>query len=190
LFRRKSLPEALISITGKIENIIMKWTLISHPASALLVFNLMEGNIVKEVLRYHPLQQSARISCQGGQRLFFIEGRGNHFIYKNEYGFDIGKLSFEHLHHEGGTIEIEEKKFHYGPATGNSAELVIHEHDRLQPFVSCDFFQTTGKRESLLRTSRQTLHEYAGLLLGLCWYLFNPAGKENNITAAPLLSFA
>ena len=75
----------------------MKWLLVSKQSASLQVFHLMEGNIVKEKLLYNPSQQSARISCQGKQRLFFIEQRGfsnSHSIIKNEYGFDIGKFFF------------------------------------------------------------------------------------------------
>jgi hypothetical protein len=171
----------------------MKWTLISNPVSALHVFNLMEGNTVKEVLRYHPLQQSVRITCQGDQRLFFIEQaafRNNHFIFKNEYGFDIGKLSIENLHNDGGIIEIEEKKFHYRLVTDNFSELVIYEHDGVHPLVTCSFIKATDGRKPVLHNNKETLHEYAGLLLGLCWYLFNPAVKENSLRSAPAFSFA
>ena len=168
----------------------MKWKLISNPFSTVHVFHLMEANAIKEVLRYNPLQQSARITCMGKQRLFFIEqvsSRNNHFAFKNEYGFDIGRLSIENFHAEGGTIEIEEKKFHYRLFTNSVSELVIYEHDHVQPLVTCSFIKGP---ESVSHNKKETIHEYASLLLGLCWYLFNPSFSENNIDYKPALSLA
>jgi len=171
----------------------MKWTLVSNSASAVHVFNLMEANTVKEVLRYNPLQQSARISCMGEQRLFFIERAGfsnTRFTFKNEYGFAIGKLLIETLHTEGGTIEIEEKKFHYRLHTSPVPELAIYEHDRMQPLLSCSFTKNTAGENILSPANKETIHEYASLLLGLCWYLFNPALNENTIGYTATLSLA
>ena len=162
----------------------MKWIPISNPSSAVHVFNLMSANTVKEILRYNPLQQSARISCMGRQRLFFIEqtgSRNNHFTFKNEYGFDIGKLSVENPYIDGGTIEIEEKKLHYRLLTNPVPELVIYEHDHVKPLVTCSFVKSTDGQDPVSHHNKETIHEYASLLLGLCWYLFNPSFNENNV---------
>ena len=171
----------------------MKWTLISNASSAVHVFNLMEANTVKEVLRYNPLQQSARITCMGRQRLFFIEEAGfrsHHFTFKNEYGFAIGRLFIENPDTEGGTIEIEEKKFHYRLLTNPVPELVIYEYDNIQPLVTCSFIKSIDGQNPVSHNNKKTIHEYASLLLGLCWYLFNPAFTENNADYKPALSFA
>ena len=169
----------------------MKWTLISSPASTVHVFNLMEANIVKEVLRYNPLQQSARITCMGRQRLFFIEQTGfgnNRYTFKNEYGFAIGKLLIENLHTEGGTIEIEEKKFHYRLHAAPAPQLVIYEHSDVQPLVTCSFAKKDDGLNLVSSNNKETIHEYASLLLGLCWYLFTPGLAENSLAHDQQLS--
>ena len=158
----------------------MKWTLTSNATSTVRVFNLMEANAVKEVLRYNPLQQSARITCMGKQRLFFIEQAGfgnNRYIFRNEYGFAVGKLFIESLSTEGGSIEIEEKKFHYRLHTTPSRELVIYEHDRVQPLLTCSFINEKNPGP-LSPANNNAVHEYASFLLGLCWYLFSPVQNE------------
>ncbi|MEP6746557.1 MAG: hypothetical protein ABJB86_02465 [Bacteroidota bacterium] len=171
----------------------MKWILASNPSSAVHVFNLMEGNTVKEVLRYHPLQRSVRISCMGQQNLFFIEQTGfrnNHFTFKNEYGFDIGKLSVENMNTEGGTIEMEGKKFHYRLALNPTAELVMYEFDQVNPLVSCGFIKKTDHQNQLLHNNKEEIHEYASLLLGLCWYLLVPSLNESSAGYSPAFSLA
>jgi hypothetical protein len=171
----------------------MKWILTSNPSSAVHVFNLIEANIIKEVLRYNPLQQSARITCMGKQKLFFIEQTGfrsNHFTFKNEYGFDIGRLAIENLHTEGGTIEIEERKFQYRLVATPVAELVIYESHHVQPLVTCSFIKNADGQNPILHNTKETIHEYASLLLGLCWYLLIPSLSENNIEHRSSLSLA
>jgi hypothetical protein len=164
----------------------MKWILISHPSAAVRVFNLIEGDTILEVMRYNPSQQSARISCQGRQRLFFIEQSGfrnNHLIFKNEYGFATGKFFFDNRLNPGGTIEIEEKKLHYTLISNPAQELVIYEQDSLKPLAACSL-KTAGDGQVAVpyNNNKETIHEYACLLLGLCWYsLFKPAAKETSI---------
>ncbi|MFT3932921.1 MAG: hypothetical protein QM726_04835 [Chitinophagaceae bacterium] len=170
----------------------MKWIQVSNPGSEVHVFQLLEGNAVKEVLRYNPSQNSVRVSCMGKQRLFFIEQTGfghSRYNFKNEYGFNIGRLLVENHTEEGGSIEIEEKKLHYRLHTSPTEQLSIYEHDRVQPLASCSFSKNTGgdKNQNTIATGVQ---EYASLLLGLCWYLFNPLLQQNNTISAPVLAFA
>jgi hypothetical protein len=153
----------------------MKWILISQPSATVHVFNLMDGDTVEEVLRYNPSQQSARISCQGRQRLFFIEQpgfRNNHFVFKNEYGFDTGRLSFDNTHSHGGIIEIEGKKIQYTLLNNPAPELVIYEQDSTEPIVTCSLKQAEDGQAELSFNNKETIREYACLLLGLCWYQF------------------
>jgi hypothetical protein len=171
----------------------MKWILVSQPFAAVHLFNLMDGNSVKEVLRYNPSQQSARISCQGRQRLFFIEQSGfrhNHFIFKNEYGFDTGRFSFDNTHSHGGTIEMEGKKIQYTLFDNPSPELVIYEQDSSEPIVTCGLRQAEDGQQPGSYNNKETIREYACLLLGLCWYLFKPAGKETSSDYKTALSLA
>ncbi len=159
----------------------MKWILTSKQQDAVHVFHLMEANSIKEILRYHPAQQSARISSQGSQRLFFIEQAGfrsNHFVFKNEYGFDMGKFSFDHRNNSGGIIEIEGRKIHYALLNNPQPELVIYMENSLHPMVTCNLKQAGDSKDAATLNQKETIHEYACLLLGLCWYLFKPVNSE------------
>ncbi len=156
----------------------MKWSMVSNPSDSLHVFHLVEGNAVKEKLLYNPLQQSARISCQGKQRLFFIEQnifRNNHCVIKNEYGIDIGKFSSDQQHSRGGTIEVDNKKFDYRLENTPGAELAIYNKEMIKPIITCGL--NAGQDKSVA-TIKQSIHEYACLLLGLCWYLFQPSHMD------------
>jgi len=157
----------------------MKWLLVSKQSAPLQVFHLMEGNIVKEKLLYNPTQQSARISCQGKQRLFFIEQRGfsnSHSVIKNEYGFDIGKFFFDRQHSKGGTIELEDIQFDYSLENNEGSELVIYRKGFLTPVLSCGLNRYIANGASSY--SKETIKEYACMLLGLCWFLFQPPAIE------------
>jgi len=170
----------------------MKWTLLSNPSSTVQVFNLIEENMVKEIVRYNPLQQSARITCRNEQRLFFVEKAGfnnHHFNFKNEYGFAIGRLSVEEPDTEGGSIEIGEKKFHYRQLASPSTELVIYEHDHIQPLVTCSFIKNTEASNPFSHTNKKSIHQYASLLLALCWYFVKASVGEDNIAQKPSLLF-
>jgi len=171
----------------------MKWTLISNPSSTVQVFNLIEENMVKEIVRYNPLQQSARIMCKNEQRVFFVEKAGfnnHHFNFKNEYGFTIGRLSVEEPDTEGGSIEIGEKKFHYRQLANPVTELVIYEHTHIQPLVTCGFIKSPEVPNPFSHTNKKTIHQYASLLLALCWYFVNSSVSQDNIALKPSLSFA
>jgi hypothetical protein len=173
--------EALILATCPLiqNTTIMKWSMISNPSDSLHVFHLMEGNNVKEKLLYNPLQQSARISCQGKQRLFFIEQSGlwnNHSVIKNEYGLDIGKFSFDKLNSKAGNIEIENRKFDYSLENTPGAELAIYQKEFIKPIITCGL--NAGQSQHKSAHNRESIHEYACLLLGLCWYLFQPGSGE------------
>jgi hypothetical protein len=169
----------------------MKWLLVSKQSAPLQVFHLMEGNAVKEKLLYNPSQQSARISCQGRQRLFFIEQRGfrnTHSVIKNEYGFDIGKFFFDRQHSKGGTFELEDIQFDYSLENSEGGELVVYRKGFLTPVLSCGLNHSVSNGSSVY--SKETIKEYACLLLGLCWFLFQPPAieikpliKENKLVA-------
>jgi hypothetical protein len=145
----------------------MKWIMISKPTDTVHVFNLMDQDTIKEVLRYNPSQQSARINNQQRQRLFFIEQPGfknNHFVFKNEYGFDTGRLSFDSRNNKTGILEMEERKIYFTLSGDTTAEIVLYEENGLQPLLTCFLQHALDKKD--------ILYAYASIILGLCWYQF------------------
>ena len=152
----------------------MKWITVNHPSTSIQRLQLTDGHSTKVVLKYNHLQQSARISSEEKQRLFFIEKTGgiwNHkFVFKNEYGVVVGWYTFEKSYNHSGNIEIGGKKYHYAIRHKPSSELVIYEHDISLPLVVCDLaLPPTDQNNS----SEITDQEFdACLLLGSCWYFF------------------
>ncbi|HEY4148216.1 MAG TPA: hypothetical protein VGM41_04775 [Chitinophagaceae bacterium] len=149
--------------------------LIRTASGSLHEFHLVDNQNIKEVLRYNPLQQSARISYDGYQRLFFV-GQGsfwnNHISLKNEYGITVGTLFFEkgQSNHEC-LLEIEGGKYQCIYHSRPEPQLVIYGPNALKPLLECEVKSIDWiVNESFIRQSAPR-REYASLLLGLCWYL-------------------
>jgi len=163
--------------------------LISTSSRSLHEFHLIDNHNIKEVLRYNPQQQSARISFGNQRRQFFVEQTGfwnNHICLKNEYGITIGTLFFEkgHDNHEC-QLEIEGRKYQCIYHSRPQAELAIYEQNSLRPLISCsvegiDWIET----ESFIR-QQPARREYASLLLGLCWYL-HLSGASQSVPVAQM----
>src|SRR5688572_30353852 len=117
----------------------MKWVMVKHASPSVQKYQLVEGASQKAVLKYNLLQQSVRVSNDNVQRVFFLERSGfwnNKTIFKNEYGLEIGKMSFEKGFHSG-TIEVDGNKYHYSIQENAAQELVIY-NELSQPVLTCD----------------------------------------------------
>jgi hypothetical protein len=148
----------------------MKWVMVKHASPSVQKYHLVEGASQKAVLKYNLLQQSVRISNEDTQRVFFLERTGfwnNKTIFKNEYGLEIGKMSFEKGFH-AGTIEVDGNKYHYVIQDNALQQLVIYD-DLSNPILTCDL-NTAGYKPD---------QDLSSLLLGLCWYLFPAAGQQS-----------
>lgn len=148
----------------------MKWVMVKHASPSVQKYHLMEGVSKKVEMKYNLLQQSVRVSNDDTQRVFFLERSGfwnNKTIFKNEYGLEIGKLTFEKGFH-AGFIEVDGNKFHYVIHDTPSQELVIFD-DLSQPVLTCDLSSAGYKPDQ----------DLSSLLLGLCWYVYPAAGQQN-----------
>src|SRR5688500_9197195 len=116
----------------------MKWVLANQTSAAIKKYQLTEGDATKLELKYNQSQQSVRISSEETHRLFFIDKTGlwhNKTILKNEYGVEIGRLSFDKAHGTG-VIELEGKKYYY--TFQNNVQLVVFEQAASLPIADCD----------------------------------------------------
>lgn len=148
----------------------MKWVHVNQPSAYIKKYHLTEGDDTKLVLKYNLDQQSVRISSEETHRLFFIDKTGlwhNKTILKNEYGVEIGRLSFDKAHGTG-VIEMEGKKYYY--TFQNNAQLVIFEQAVSLPIAVCDL--ASAPSFTSLATNKYSTEESACFLLGICWYLF------------------
>lgn len=143
----------------------MKWVMVKHASPSVQKYHLLEGVSKKAVLKYNLLQQSVRVSNDDTQRVFFLERSGfwnNKTIFKNEYGLEIGKMSFEKGFH-AGAIEVDGNKYHY--VTDDNQQLVIYD-DLSHPILTCDLSAAGYKPDQ----------DLSSLLLGLCWYVYPSSG--------------
>ncbi len=145
----------------------MKWVMVKHASPSVQKYHLVEGVAKKAVLKYNLLQQSVRVSNDDTQRVFFLERTGfwnNKTIFKNEYGLEIGKMSFEKGFHSGA-IEVDGNKYHY---VIQESQLVIY-NDLSQPILTCDLSAAGYKPDQ----------DLSSLVLGLCWYFYPSTGQQN-----------
>lgn len=148
----------------------MKWTLLGESAAAVRLFNLVDNNNVKAILRYHRTQQSVRISSRNRQRVYFIEQggfRNNHYTFKNEYGFETGTVHMDNTPGFNGFLETDKTKIQYAFQQHYNAlpEIILYEADGLKPKVIC------GLQQSFINKPATTPFdtEHACLLWGLYW---------------------
>ena len=159
----------------------MKWIAISKSNASVRQFNLVEGNLINAELRYNPLQQSIRLSSNDGQRVFFIKQAGlrnSNFVFKNEYGFNAGKIYAENSTGETGMIEYEETRIQYSLHHSLVSEMVIYEPDGLKPIAVCGLQQLPDEQKNVSLNNKELGYEKACLLWALNWYLINHAAKE------------
>jgi hypothetical protein len=161
----------------------MKWVIANNKKSLLQEYHLIEQDKTKAIVKYNPTQRSARITIGDKHRLFFIESTGSltgKYIFKNEYGIEVGMMSNNRWGKEGA-ITIESKKYTYKIQNSPLAELTIYDENN-KPLASCGL--STGINGASLSLSS---HNNAGsnyLLLGLCWFLYLPVAKENIVEYA------
>lgn len=147
----------------------MKWVIVKHASPSVLKYHLMDGDAKKAELKYNLLQQSIRVSNDDTQRVFFLERSGfwnNKTIFKNEYGLEIGKMSFEKGFHSGG-IEIDGSKFHYLLEENPGQQLIICD-DHMNPVLTCDLSASGYKRDQ----------DLSSLILGLYWFAHPNSGTQ------------
>lgn len=161
----------------------MKWIRITQSLTAVQAYNLVEGRITRETLRYHPLQQSARLNCNGEQRVFFIDLHGlrnNQFTIRNEYGFHEASIQVENgdPNKESGIIlykqhKIEFSFFHNQPVS----ELVIYDLGGIKPMAACSLHMELEENKAPLFINKSFRGLYASLIWSLYWWLISSSNE-------------
>ncbi|MEN9570164.1 MAG: hypothetical protein RL172_1395 [Bacteroidota bacterium] len=148
----------------------MKWISVNNQRHAIQEYQLMQDGQPRVTVKFNALRQSARVICKNQQRLFFIESAGalsGRYIFKNEYGIEIGQLTNNKANGYDGEVIINQKKYCFKQDTGGS--LAIFDNGGLKPLVTC---------LSQPASYRAVSADNKSLLLGLCWYLLLPAVNE------------
>ena len=162
----------------------MKWIRLTKSHSPVQAYNLVEGKFILETLRYHPVQQSVRLNCNGQQRVFFIEPQGfrnSQFTVKNEYGFYEGKIHVDSngKNEESAIIEYEENKIQFTFFRNKPvAELVIYKQDGIKPMAVCSLQMDLDENDTPLFINKSFGGLYASLIWSLYWCLAT-AAKDN-----------
>jgi hypothetical protein len=155
----------------------MKWMFLNESPAAVRLFNLVDNNSVKEVLRYHSTQQSVRVSCRNRQRVYFIEQAGfrnSQYVFKNEYGFETGVLYRDNAPGNNGCLDTGKIKIEYAFQQKPLPELVLYEEDGLRPKLICALQPSMVDKETIKVFGA----EHACLLWGLYWYLHDSGEHE------------
>jgi hypothetical protein len=164
----------------------MKWVLVSNQGATLQEYHLMENETCKAVMKYNPLHRSVRISCGNQHRLFFIESTGSltgKYIFKNEYGMEVGNMSHDKWFGKDGSLMIESTQYTYTIHNDPLAELTVYEGTSHQSLVHCGLHTESNGSVTSFSSPTAGINSNC-LLLGLCWYLFLPVTKENRVEHA------
>ena len=154
----------------------MKWLRVTKTLSAIQVYNLVDNNITKASIRYHPAQQSIRFYCSELQRVFFVDThhyRNNIFGIKNEYGFLEAKIQLtnEAGTQESGVIEYKNQRIEFTFFHNNRmSELVIYREDGIKPLEMCTIEIDEKPGETALFINKSSQGLYASLIWGLYWH--------------------
>ena len=129
-------------------------------------FQLQKNDVTSMVMKFHPDQQTVRISHDGAKRLYFFEQVGNNkLVIRNEYGVQVGKIRYDRWFHANGSIELDGKKFRH-EVHNEEDSLILFDRQKQNPLVKCTV---------LTKTIISQVH--AALMLTLCRYLLMPELK-------------
>jgi hypothetical protein len=163
----------------------MKWEL-ALTTEQQEVYELWHNEKKLLTLDFHPLTNSARIQYANEKRVFLIRKEGflrNKTVLRNEYGMRMGQIGHEKVNGSEGTLELEGEKFLYTIRNKPNTELVIYKESPAKPLVVCGIDPRDGNSSPAFKNNslKPTQHF---LLMALCWYMFLPAAKENNVEYA------
>jgi hypothetical protein len=149
----------------------MKWTLVSNTSSDIKEYHLVQDERTVVVMKYSPEQQTVRITHEGDRLVFFMENGGyaNRVIFKNVYGVDLGKYSYNNRSHNG-RLEINNDVFEYNIVDAGQPKLIVHRHNKQEPMAVCQI------PDGIMQPA--SLYEHAGIVLSMCSITGVPVSKK------------
>ncbi|HEY4154308.1 MAG TPA: hypothetical protein VGM24_02750 [Puia sp.] len=161
----------------------MRWSNTENEKHTIERFDLLDGHSLEMTLRYNPIQHSGRLERNNNHLLFFIEQTGlwgNKFLFENEYGVEIGRISFDNLQNLDGSIHIDRKKLSFKIPLNRSGDVFFVPNKSLKQNFHCsiDAGSILSGPDKKVRTEQS--EKYACLILGLFWYLFPESIPEAN----------
>ena len=166
----------------------MHWSSTNNQKHTIERFELFDGTSPEMVLRYNPVQHSGRLERQHNQLLFFMEEtgiRGNKFLFENEYGVEIGKISYDNPQNLDGHIQMDKKKISFKIPLNPEGDVFFVPNKFLNHNFHCtietDHFSAVDKKLSTAHYEK-----YACMILGLFWFLFPESIPEANKSGVSL----
>lgn len=149
----------------------MKWTLVSNTYSDIREYHLVKDDRTLVVMKYSPEQQTVRISHEDDRLVFFMEygGYANRIVFKNVYGVDQGKYSYNNRN-QNGRLEINNDVYDYNIVEASQPKLIVHHHNKQEPMAVCQI------PDAILQPA--SLYEHAGIVLSMCSINGLPASNK------------
>jgi predicted glycosyltransferase len=159
----------------------MRWEPVSAN-STNEIYHLWHNDKKLLTLTLHPFSNTARVESSEEKRVMLIRKEGflrNKTILRNEYGVKIGELGKEN---GSRFIDLNNERFYYDISTGSKPELVIYKNSPEEPTIKCGL--SNSGPQFLFENDREQSTSESGLLMALCWYLFQPVASENMMESA------
>jgi hypothetical protein len=155
----------------------MKWILVNSTTAAIQEYHLMSNESCGLIVKYNPIQHSVRLLTAGYQRLFYIENTGalhGKYIFRNEYGIELGYIVYDKWFGNNGLVVLENKKFQYRLNNLPDANITFLHAGTGEEIASCLIADKFPPEDILHR-------DLSYLILALCWQLILPAANAVNI---------
>ena len=146
----------------------MIWEKMNQQAPLLQEYRIADTER-KLILKYNPLHRSARLTMDQLHRLLFLEGItsiSGKTVIKNEYGLEVGSLSYTKSDRKSeGSINLDGKKFGF-TVTNEHAINIYNKENGTQ-------LSHAGARSFPINASL-TATDICCIVISLCWQLCLP----------------
>ena len=158
----------------------MKWETVTSSIGQT-VYTLWNNGRKLSTLVFNSSSNAARIEYADEKRVFLIRDEGfrkNKTVLRTEYGIRIGHTGSEK---NENFIVLNDERYFYSVDDKKEPAVTIYKESIDRPLAVCgldikdDLLAKAGSRKPL---QQKTLYS---LLIGLCWYLFNPAESEKTL---------
>ncbi len=155
----------------------MKWETVTSSIGQT-VYTLWNNGRKLSTLVFNSSSNAARIEYRDEKRVFLIRDEGfrkNKTVLRTEYGIRIGYTGSEN---NENFIVLNDERYFYSVDDKKEPAVTIYKESIDRPLAVCglniqdDLLSKAGVKRAL---HQKTLYS---LLIGICWYLFNPAEKE------------
>lgn len=157
----------------------MKWETVTSTIG-YSVYALWNNGRKLVTLVFNPSVNAARIEYDDEKRVFLIRKEGflrNKTVLRNEYGIRIGHAGSEN---NEDFIVLDNERFFYSLENEKAPAVTIYKQSKDQPLAVCrldvdeynSLLKLTGNHKARREDTRY------GLLMTLCWYLFQPSKAE------------